>query len=254
MRDRQYALLVDAGYLYACSGRIVLATTTRRDFRVDTAGFVAALIETANVRVEGRLLRVYWFDAAKDRIPTLEQRAVAQLEGVKLRLGNLNHVGQQKGVDAQIRADLEALSRNGDGRYGFINTPEEAARGFAGQLAGALRVAASDVKVQVEFNPKRATAYRQVGYAKHQLKKEQFRDNTVDAAEIGAAESGNALYVVMIDPAVKDTEYELFGIVQKVMTPEELRAPETQEMFKKWQAAFAAGYNKLNLSPVGGGM
>lgn len=112
MRDRQYALLVDAGYLYACSGRIVLATTTRRDFRVDTAGFVAALIETANVRVEGRLLRVYWFDAAKDRIPTLEQRAVAQLEGVKLRLGNLNHVGQQKGVDAQIRADLEALSRN----------------------------------------------------------------------------------------------------------------------------------------------
>ena len=66
--------------------------------------------------------------------------------------------------------------------------------------------------------------------------------------------AGNALYVVMIDPAVKDTEYELFGIVQKVMTPEELRAPETQEMFKKWQAAFAAGYNKLNLSPVGGGM
>ena len=65
--------------------------------------------------------------------------------------------------------------------------------------------------------------------------------------------TGNALYVVTIDPAVKDTEYELFGIVQKVMTPEELRAPETQEMFKKWQAAFAAGYNKLNLSPVGGG-
>jgi hypothetical protein len=66
--------------------------------------------------------------------------------------------------------------------------------------------------------------------------------------------AGNALYVVMIDPAVKDAEYELFGIVQKVMTPEELRAPETQDMFKKWQAAFAAGYNKLNLTPVGGGM
>lgn len=95
---------------------------------------------------------------------------------------------------------LEQLSRNGDGRYGFINSSEAAAGEFAGQLAGALRVAASDVKVQVEFNPKRVTAYRQIGYAKHQLTKEQFRDNTVDAAEIGAAESGNALYVVEVNP------------------------------------------------------
>ena len=95
---------------------------------------------------------------------------------------------------------LEQLSRNGDGRYGFINTPEEAATNFAAQLAGALRVAASDVKVQVEWNPKRVTAYRQVGYAKHQLTKEQFRDNAVDAAELAAAESGNALYVIEVNP------------------------------------------------------
>ena len=67
---------------------------------------------------------------------------------------------------------------------------------FAGQLAGALQVAASDVKVQVEFNPSRVSAYRQIGYAKHQLTKEQFRDNSVDAAELGSAESGNALYAV----------------------------------------------------------
>jgi Mg-chelatase subunit ChlD len=95
---------------------------------------------------------------------------------------------------------LEVLSRNGGGRYGFINTPEAAATGFAGQLAGALQVAAADVKVQVEFNPKRVTSYRQLGYAKHQLTKEQFRDNTVAAAQIGAAESGNALYGVEINP------------------------------------------------------
>jgi Mg-chelatase subunit ChlD len=96
---------------------------------------------------------------------------------------------------------LEVLSRNGDGRYGFINSPAEAASEFAGQLAGALRVAASDVKVQVEFNPARVNCYRQVGYARHQISKEQFRDNNVDAAEIGAAESGNALYLAEINPA-----------------------------------------------------
>jgi Ca-activated chloride channel family protein len=96
---------------------------------------------------------------------------------------------------------LEALSRNGDGRYGFVNSPEAATTEFAAQLSGALKVAASDVKVQVEWNPKRVTVFRQLGYAKHQLKKEEFRDNTVDAAEIGAAEAGNALYTVQVNPA-----------------------------------------------------
>ncbi len=94
---------------------------------------------------------------------------------------------------------LEQLSRHGDGRYGFVNSAEEASTSFVNQLAGALHVAAADVKVQVEFNPLRVPAWRQIGYAKHQLKKEQFRDNTVDAAELAAAEAGNALYVVQIN-------------------------------------------------------
>ena len=64
----------------------------------------------------------------------------------------------------------------------------------------------------------------------------------------------NALYVVVIDPTVKDTEYELFAILQKVLTPEELRDPAVIEMSKKAAAAFAVGYNKLNLSPLGGGL
>ncbi|MDH7502853.1 MAG: von Willebrand factor type A domain-containing protein [Verrucomicrobiota bacterium] len=95
---------------------------------------------------------------------------------------------------------LEVLSRNGDGRYGFVNTPEEAATDFAAKLAGALQVAAADVKVQVEFNPHRVVSWRQIGYAKHKLTAEQFRDNTVDAAEVAAAESGNALYVIQTKP------------------------------------------------------
>jgi secreted protein with Ig-like and vWFA domain len=95
---------------------------------------------------------------------------------------------------------LEVLSHNGDGRYSFLNDPDQAGPDFANQLAGALSVAAADVKTQVEFNPSRVTAFRQIGYAKHQLTKEQFRDNTVDAAEIAAAESGNALYVIQVNP------------------------------------------------------
>ena len=62
--------------------------------------------------VRGELLRVYWYDAARDRVPTIDQRVIAQMPWVKLRLGNLNARGQQKGVDAQIRADMEALARH----------------------------------------------------------------------------------------------------------------------------------------------
>jgi hypothetical protein len=64
----------------------------------------------------------------------------------------------------------------------------------------------------------------------------------------------NALYVVWIDPTVPNTEYELFGILQKTMTPEQLRAPETAEMWKRYADAFATPLNKLSLTPVGGGM
>ena len=78
---------------------------------------------------------------------------------------------------------------------------KNAARSSAtAKLAGALQIAAQDVKVQVEFNPQRVVSWRQIGYAKHQLKKEQFRDNTVDAAEIAAQEAGNALYTVETKP------------------------------------------------------
>jgi len=132
-------------------------------------------------------------------------------------LGNVNPAALREKVESQRRQDiamdcfgigwegynddlLEQLSRNGDGRYGFINDAAQAATEFADQLAGALRVAASNVKAQVEFNPGRVNSYRQVGYEKHQLTKEQFRDNTVDAAEIGAAESGTALYAIQVNP------------------------------------------------------
>src|SRR5262245_36567931 len=108
----RYAVLVDVGYLYAAAGETLLGATTRHEYRVDAEGLIRTLMDHAAERVRGELLRVYWFDAARDRVPTVDQRVIAQLPWVKLRLGNLNQRGQQKGVDAQIRADLEALARH----------------------------------------------------------------------------------------------------------------------------------------------
>ena len=174
-------------------------------------GRLLQLVPDGGTNLEAALELAYQ-TAGKHFVPGGNNRVVLMTDGAA-NLGNVN-TGELKETVTSFRKQgialdcfgigwdgyndplLEALSRNGDGRYGFLNKPEEASGRFAKQLAGALQVAASDVKVQVEFNPERVVAFRQIGYAKHQLKKEEFRDNTVDAAEIGAAESGNALYAI----------------------------------------------------------
>src|SRR5258708_945520 len=62
----------------------------------------------------------------------------------------------------------------------------------------------------------------------------------------------NALYVVLLDPAVPASEYDLFQMLAKTMTPDEQRAPETADMWKRYADAFAAGLSKLSLTQLGG--
>ena len=108
----RYAIMVDVGYIYASAGELLFSASSRREYRVDADKLIQALTRQADEQVRGELLRVYWYDAARDRVPTIDQRVIAQMPLVKLRLGNLNARGQQKGVDAQIRADMEALARH----------------------------------------------------------------------------------------------------------------------------------------------
>jgi uncharacterized LabA/DUF88 family protein len=108
----RYAVMVDVGYIYAAAGELLFGTSSRRDYRVDAVGLIQTITKHADEQFRGELLRVYWYDAARDRVPTIDQRVVAQMPWVKLRLGNLNARGQQKGVDANIRADMEALARH----------------------------------------------------------------------------------------------------------------------------------------------
>ena len=108
----RYAIMVDVGYIYAAAGELLFSAASRREYRVNADKLIQALTRHADELVRGELLRIYWYDAARDRVPTIDQRVIAQMPLVKLRLGNLNARGQQKGVDAQIRADMEALARH----------------------------------------------------------------------------------------------------------------------------------------------
>jgi|SRR5215203_914016 len=67
----------------------------------------------------------------------------------------------------------------------------------------------------------------------------------------GEPMAGNALYVMVADPASPDTEYYPLQLLAKMMTDDEKRNPDTQALFKKYQETFAA-VNKVSLTRLGG--
>ena len=155
-------------------------------------------------------LQLAFEKASAQQTPGAQNRIVLLTDGA-VNLGNANPESLSQMVEsmraagiafdaAGISADglndevLEALTRKGDGRYYLMDSGEAADDNFAQQIAGALRPSASNVKVQVEFNPKRVGQYKLLGFEKHLLKQEDFRNDAVDAAEMAAAEAGVALY------------------------------------------------------------
>jgi Ca-activated chloride channel family protein len=103
------------------------------------------------------------------------------------------------GSGAYDDAMLENLADKGDGAYTFIDSEDEAKRVLVDNLAATLHTIASDVKIQVEFNPRSVRSWRQLGYENRALTREQFRDDTVDAGEVGSGQSVTALYDVKIE-------------------------------------------------------
>ena len=91
---------------------------------------------------------------------------------------------------------LEALANKGNGHYAYVDSLAEARKVFVEQ-GGALAVVAKDVKFQVEFNPRRVAAYRLLGYENRLLADADFKNDTVDAGDIGSGLTVTALYEVV---------------------------------------------------------
>lgn len=105
------AVFVDAGYLYAEGGKLIGLGPSRRNVRLDASGANQFLVNLATTGCHLPVLRTYWYDGAREGIPTTEHQAISDLPNVKLRLGRLNQRNQQKGVDALIYHDLMTLAR-----------------------------------------------------------------------------------------------------------------------------------------------
>jgi len=91
---------------------------------------------------------------------------------------------------------MEQLADQGNGFYAYVDSMEEANRLFVDELVSTLQVIAYDAKVQVVFNPEVVSHYRLVGFENRAIADEDFRDNSVDAAELGAGHSVTALYEI----------------------------------------------------------
>lgn len=98
---------------------------------------------------------------------------------------------------------MEQLADHANGNNYYIDTPFEARRVFEEQLGGTLEVVAQDVKIQVDFDPRVVTSYRLVGYENRDVADEDFRNDRVDAGEIGSGHSVNALYEIRRAPGAQ---------------------------------------------------
>ena len=95
---------------------------------------------------------------------------------------------------------LEQLADKGNGTYSFLDSTEAAERIFAQDLTGTLQTIAKDAKVQVDFNPNVVRRYRLIGYENRAVADQDFRNNAVDAGEVGAGHNVTALYEVELNP------------------------------------------------------
>lgn len=109
------AIFVDAGYLFA-QGAVALTGSNkpRAQLKLDETAAVAELVAIATVKSgSSRLLRVYWYDGSPGTGKlSLEHATLAHTDYIKLRLGQMDSQGQQKGVDSLIITDLIELGRN----------------------------------------------------------------------------------------------------------------------------------------------
>jgi len=174
--------ILEAVNALQCSGSTDLEEGMNRAYALAASGFVPG--------GENRVLLL------SDGVANLGNLEAAQL------LGNVEKYRKQGilcsvfgfGSGTYDDTMLETLANKGDGNYAFIDSPAEVKRVLVDDLGATLNTIAKDVKIQVEFNPKRVKQYRQLGYENRQLRKEDFRNDAVDAGEVGSGQSVTALY------------------------------------------------------------
>ena len=102
---------------------------------------------------------------------------------------------------------MEILADKGNGNYAYIDNIQEANRFLGKEFKGSMFAIAKDVKIQIEFNPSLVQAYRLIGYENRKLRPEDFKNDAIDAGELGSGHTVTALYEI-IPTGVKNELYQ----------------------------------------------
>ncbi len=140
---------------------------------------------------------------------------------------------------------MEQLANQGNGRYAYVDDLEEARRIFVEKLTGTLQTLAAEARSQVEFNPKLVSRYRLLGYENRDIADERFRDDTVDAGEIGVGHTVTALYELKLirQPRGREAVATLrlrYGSIQQGKMVELERRVTGADFSHRWKKASPA--------------
>ena len=129
---------------------------------------------------------------------------------------------------------MERLANDGNGTYHYVDSLTQARRIFVENLTGTLQVIARDSKVQVDFNPEVVSRYRLLGYENRRVADEDFRNDSVDAGEVGADHSVTALYELKL----RDSTDGRVGTVQvRYQDPDTHEVTETSHELQREELA-----------------
>lgn len=124
---------------------------------------------------------------------------------------------------------MEQLADAGNGNYSYVGSLDDAKKIFVDKMTGTLQVIAKDTKIQVAMNPAVVQSYRLIGYENRDVADRDFRNDKVDAGEIGAGHTVTALYEVLL----KDDEPrgDIATVRVRYKDPKGERGIETEAVF-----------------------
>lgn len=139
---------------------------------------------------------------------------------------------------------MEQLANKGDGNNFYIDSIEQARRVFQDELTQTLELVAKDVKLQVEFDPLLVARYRLVGYENRDVADRDFRNDQVDAGEVGAGHQVTALYEVELTETGRAAPSSLLTVRTRHRSPlpEQASAPAVEQAHPMAPGAVAASF------------
>jgi len=162
-----------------------------------SSGIQLAYQLAERTQVKGHVNRVIVLSDGDANVgPTSSDEILAMIGRYKDKGITLSTVGFGSGNYKDTM--MERLADKGDGNYAYIDSEVQAKRVFQDQLSGMLEVIARDVKIQVEFDPKVVQQYRLIGYENRDVADKDFRNDKVDAGEIGNGHAVTAVYDVVL--------------------------------------------------------